>query len=206
MIRFDRVFIVNLDRRADRLEHINKEVERLGWSAQRFPAFDGATLDSKPGKPPIKGWSVISMGNYGNVLSQRAIIKLAKEAKLDSILILEDDAEFDSKEKIDGFLDLVPKNWDMLYFGGNHQEPIIPINDKIARCQHTYAAHSVGIKSTMYDHILHVTEDKCLPIDLYYAQFHKAYNVYCPINKLSWQINGYSDIEYKEVDYTAILR
>ena len=204
--KFDKVFVVNLDRRIDRLTHINEELSKLGWTSERFPAFDGTTLDSKPGKPPVKGWTTISMGNYGNVLSQRAIIQLAKEQGLDSILILEDDAEFDSKEKIEGFLELVPRNWDMLYFGGNHQQPLVPINDKMGRCQFTLTAHAVGIKHTMYDHILHVTSDKSLPIDLYYAQFHRLYNVYCPLEKLSWQINGYSDIEEKEVDYSTILR
>jgi len=33
-------FVVNLDRRPDRLEHITNEMKYIGWDWERFPAID----------------------------------------------------------------------------------------------------------------------------------------------------------------------
>jgi len=204
---FDEITVINLDRRVDRMEHFVKQAKYLGIHALRFPAFDGNTLTTKPGKPPHPGWSTISMGNYGNVLSQIAVIRGSQFAELDKILILEDDVDFvGPNHAISSFLDKVPKNWDMVYFGGNHVEPLIPIDDTVGRCQFTLTAHAVGIRSTMFEHLIHYTRHANIPIDLYYAQLHKQYNVYCPLVGLATQMNGYSDIESKDVDYTKVIK
>jgi hypothetical protein len=146
------------------------------------------------------------MGNYANVLSQCHIIESVSLAGCESVLILEDDVEFNcTAQDINDYLSLVPNNWDMIYFGGNHQAPLIPIDDKVGRCQFTLTAHAVGIRKTMFKHILHFCRNADRPIDLYYAQLHNQYNVYCPLKGLATQMNGYSDIENREVDYSNII-
>lgn len=202
---FDLTMIVNLERRLDRREHIQKQSVIYEFDCNLFTAFDGQTLSTKPGKPPHPTWSTISMGNYANVLSQRAIIERAKNDSVESLLIIEDDCEFRNLDALGNYLDNVPSNWDMVYFGGNHQQPLIPIDDKIGRCQFTLTAHAVGMRRHVFDHILHFTQDANMPIDLYYAYLQKQYNVYCPLIGLATQINGYSDIDYKEVDYSTII-
>lgn len=202
---FDLTLVVNLPRRADRREHITKQADEFGYRANIYPAFDGSTLTTKPGKPRNPTWSTISMGNYGNVLSQRAVIEIAKDSGAESLLIIEDDCEFRDIDGISDYLENIPDNWDMMYFGGNHQESLVPIDDKIGRCKFTLTAHAVGIRRHLFDHILYFTQDASMPIDLYYAYLHKQYNVYCPLVGLATQLNGYSDIENKEVDYSAII-
>jgi hypothetical protein len=59
------------------MEHVYNQANDMKIDVERFSAFDGTTLTSRPGKPPHKSWSVISMGNYGNILSQRALIQKA---------------------------------------------------------------------------------------------------------------------------------
>ncbi len=203
---FDKIFVVNLDRRVDRMESIQKQANELSITINRFPAFDGSILTTKPGKPPYKGWSTISMGNYGNVLSQRAIIQKALSNDWESVLILEDDASFDTKDKIDEYLEAVPKNWDMIYFGGNHQSPLQRMDMLVGKCTYTLTAHAVGIRNTMYEHILHATRNLNVPIDLSYAELHRTYNAYSSIRNLATQIAGYSDIEERTVDYSAIIK
>lgn len=202
---FDKVYVVNLKHRTDRMSQFEEEARKINLSFSRFEGINGKECGILPGEPPFKSWSKISLGNMGNVLSQRAIIQEAKENKYDSILILEDDVMFGSKSKIDIYLDMVPSNWDMIYFGGNHTEPLDRIDGFISRCKCTLTAHSVGIRSSMYDIILNITKDLNVPIDLSYAQLHKDYNVYCSNKNLTWQSAGYSDIEDREVDY-EILR
>ena len=94
----------------------------------------------------------------------------------------------------------------MMYFGGNHVEPLVPIDDKIGRCQFTLTAHAVGMRCSVFDHILYLTQDASMPIDLYYAFLHKQYNVYCPLVGLATQLNGFSDIESRDVDYSSIIK
>lgn len=207
---FDKVYVVNLDRRTDRLVNIEAQRDIIG-DYTRFSAYDCQTLTTKPGKPPNPSWSTISMGNYGNVLSQRNIIQQLENAKeieigliMDNVLILEDDVSF--TVDVTEFLEAIPKNWDMIYFGGNHQEPLIPIDNIVGKCQFTLTAHAVGINHTMASELMYHTRHKNLPIDLYYAQLHKKYNVYCPLKGIATQINGYSDIESRITDYSMVIK
>lgn len=214
---FDKIFVINLDRRVDRMEHVYNQASSMNMDIERFSAFDGTTLTSRPGKPPHRTWATISMGNYGNILSQRALIQKAIDNKWESLLILEDDFQFyepnrptkvpwTPKERVQEYLENIPKNWDMIYFGGNHQSPLVPIDNLIGRCSYTLTAHAVGIRNTMYEHILYNTRNLNVPIDLSYAQLHNTYNVYSSIETLATQMAGYSDIEERNVDYSTIIK
>ena len=202
---FDKVYVVNLKHRTDRMSQFEEQARKINLSFSRFEGINGKECGIRPGEPPFQSWSTISLGNMGNVISQRNIIQDAKNNKYDSILILEDDVMFGSKPEIDNYLDMVPNDWDMIYFGGNHSEPLDKVDGFISRCRFTLTAHSVGIRSSMYNTILDITKDLNVPIDLSYAQLHKSHNVYCSNKNLTWQSAGYSDIEDREVDY-EILR
>lgn len=68
-------FVVNLERRKDRLEKIQKELSYIGWEYEIFKAVD--TNDHK-----------------GCSLSHASIIKLAKENNWGEVLVIEDDCTF----------------------------------------------------------------------------------------------------------------
>lgn len=205
---FSHTYLVNLDRRTDRLSEFVEQSKKYNISYERISAVDGSKLDIKPGRPPHVGWSVISMGNLGNVLSQRTILEDAIKNNYDSVLIFEDDVQFHDEftQLCSEYLENVPYNWDMIYFGGNHQSPLKPISDSIGICEFTLTAHAVGIKRHMYEHILYETELLNVPIDLSYAMLHKVHNVYSPLKPLIWQSSGFSDIEERNVDYSTILK
>ena len=65
-------FVVNLERRPDRLESIKKEMEYIGWDYEYFNAVD-------------------TNSHVGCTLSHLEIIKIAKERNYSKVLIVEDD-------------------------------------------------------------------------------------------------------------------
>jgi GR25 family glycosyltransferase involved in LPS biosynthesis len=73
--RFNKVYCINLDRRPDRLENFNREMEYIGWSYEVFDAID--------------------RGDYiGCALSHQKIIEDFLETDDEYIMILEDDCFF----------------------------------------------------------------------------------------------------------------
>ena len=68
-------FVVNLERRPDRLESIKKEMDYIGWDYELFKAVD--------------------LNHHGGcTLSHVEIIKIAKERGYKSVLVIEDDCTF----------------------------------------------------------------------------------------------------------------
>lgn len=65
-------FVINLERRPDRLESIKKEMDYLGWDFELFKAVD-------------------TNSHVGCTLSHTAILKIAKERGYKEVLIIEDD-------------------------------------------------------------------------------------------------------------------
>jgi GR25 family glycosyltransferase involved in LPS biosynthesis len=65
-------FVINLDRRPDRMESITKEMEYLGWEFERFSAIDTNSY-------------------MGITKSTLEVIKIAKERNYPRVMIIEDD-------------------------------------------------------------------------------------------------------------------
>lgn len=68
-------FVVNLERRPDRLEHIKNEMDYMGWDYELFKAVD--------------------LNNHGGCsLSHVEILKIAKQRNYESVMVIEDDCTF----------------------------------------------------------------------------------------------------------------
>jgi hypothetical protein len=169
---FDRVVIINLDRRPDRWRKIRAALKgwirwtdwRDAWpSPQRFAAYEG---------PPPE-WFSHTAGSWGCLVSHLRVLDQAIRDGLESVLILEDDAHFppDFGERYRHFCAAVPDDWEALYLGGYHYLPAgwpQPINDEIlqGRCvlgTWAYAVRGRAIRALsraieLYPRIL--TEDK----------------------------------------------
>ena len=147
---FDHIFCVNLDRRPDKWELCLKEFAKWDLNVERFSAIDG-TLH----------WKIehkVPPGSIGNCLSKIKIIELSKERKYKSVLILEDDVEFqdDFRHKFLKWSNEVPKDWDMLWIGGNHNwvRDIPLFAPHLIRITNTYATHAFALRDTIYDAVL----------------------------------------------------
>lgn len=99
---FDKVVVINLDRRPDRMERLGAQLDELGIQYERFSAVDGRALDINP----------IIAGTMSHV----AVWKKYRGKK---VLVLEDDALFceNFNEKFAEYILKLPDNWDIFYLG-----------------------------------------------------------------------------------------
>ncbi len=117
---FDRVCLVNLDRRPDRLAECEKRFVPPAWPfkpPERVRAVDGQLV-------PWPTWWTQGGGAWGVFRSHLGIIERCLNEEVANVLILEDDAlPIDGfAEKAKTFLESLPKDWQLVYFGGqtNH--------------------------------------------------------------------------------------
>lgn len=205
--RFDNVFCINLDRRTDRLESFTRQVNKydLG-SFTRVSAIDGRDISKN--QPSNK----INPGCLGLIVTVEQIILSSITKNYNSILIVEDDCVFtDEVRNIDKYFDKLPNDWDLLYFGGNHNlhmgqaQPKI-INDKVWKLHNTYTTHFVGIKSQMFQTILSSISNKLEPLDVTYSRLQKKHIAYSFYPAIAKQLHDFSDIENKIINYDWLIK
>jgi hypothetical protein len=156
----DSIIHVNLDRRFDRRQSMEKHAAALGICVDRFRAreFSEAAGFATPGV-------------RGNMQSFLDIVVMAKEKRWKSVLLLEDDAlldreiKFYSKEMLAALAD-VP--WDLLYYydGEPGKFPCIvaPVTKVV------YGSQGIAVHSRCYDrYIVAARKTTCAP-DIFYAE------------------------------------
>ncbi len=203
---FDKVYCINLERREDRWQQCTKEFDRLGIEVERFEAIDGNTCGLDSAAPPLN-WTKMKAGGVGCTLSHVKILKKAKANGYKNVLVLEDDIEFCENflEEASDFLNTVPKDWDLIYMGGNHLQPPEQIGG-IYKCKFTLTTHLIATNYTIYDLIIQEASKLNMIIDLVLATHQHKVNAYCSLKKLAWQVNGYSDIEDNVISYETVLK
>jgi len=98
------IFVINLDSRIDRFDHVSSEFDKIGKGFERFPAilhYDGA---------------------IGCSASHVKCLEMAIKREYDCVAICEDDITFTSPDvflkSLNKFENSPPKQWDMLLLGG----------------------------------------------------------------------------------------
>ena len=187
-------FVVNLERRPDRLEHIQKEMDYMGWDYELFKAVD--------------------LNNHGGcTLSHTEIIKIAKERGYDSVMVIEDDCTFlpyskDLVNKIDtesgdfefGVINLAPT----LNRKVNRSEEnplfldITNLPPKLEHERGVFATNMIIYHSSIYDDVLELEKPEKLgyyAIDDYIYQFILPIKQsYSPILPIAPQMSSWSDV------------
>ena len=198
---FDKVYCINLDRRPDRYEKFTREMARFGITdVERYSAIDGNTIAND---------SPLLNGELGILTTHMGIVQKSNEEGFKNVLILEDDVAFTEElHKLDEYMQSVPEDWDMIYFGGNHVygKPPIKINDRVIKLNFTVAIHCVAIKNTLFETIQAVLPHKKKAVDTYYAQLQNGYNAYGFYPNMATQSIGFSDIQNRVVDYNGFFQ
>lgn len=115
---FEQVWVVNLERRKDRLDQFWSEIKKARWPFRRPQVFSAIEGD-KVGVP--KFWQT-GGGSYGCMRSHLAILERALQDDVERLLVMEDDAIFmDTFDRdVEAFLGKVPYDWQCLMLGGQH--------------------------------------------------------------------------------------
>jgi GR25 family glycosyltransferase involved in LPS biosynthesis len=182
---------VNLDRRADRWQRMQTEFARHGIeNVGRFSAFDGNAL-------PLPANWVHTAGAYGCLRSHVQVVQEARERGHESVLIFEDDAVFDPElaTKFVSFIEEVPSDWDMLYFGALHKDEPSRITDHVYRITNANSTYAYALKRTIFDEFIELNRraEHVLDVNAYALQ--ERFNCYCFLPNLAWVESEYSDVQ-----------
>ena len=174
-------FVVNLERRPDRLSEVKKEMEYIGWDYEIFKAIDTGTHE-------------------GITMSTLEIINIAKERGYPRVMIIEDDIRFMPYAK--DFLTKIEEQCEDLKFGIFNLAPTLdrPLNKsenydllldmtnlppKKDYQRDIYAANLIIYDESIYDILFGIEE---YPRPHYYAidefafrYILQEYQSYCPI-------------------------
>lgn len=186
----DKIIYINLDKRADRKEEIENELNHFAiTNYERFPAIETA------------GFGILGCSN-----SHLEVLKLAKERGYKNILILEDDFQFLVTKEVfeEELTKLFEIDFDVCMLSYN-------LNDG-RECEYPFLwkAHDVQtasgyiVNSTFYDSLIHVYEESTRMLEQ--TRMHWLYandqswkilqpqnNWYCFKTRIGKQRDGFSD-------------
>jgi GR25 family glycosyltransferase involved in LPS biosynthesis len=187
-------FIVNLERRPDRLEHIKTEMEYIGWDYEIFKAVD--------------------LNNHGGcTLSHVEILKIAKERGYESVMVIEDDCTFLPYSK-----DLINKietetgdfEFGIINFSPTLNRPVnrseelplfLDITNLPPKKEHErgiFATNMILYHKSIYDNVIEMEKPEILgyyAIDDYIYQFILPIKQsYSPILPIAPQMSSWSDV------------
>ena len=189
-------FVVNLERRKDRLESIKKEMDYIGWQYEYFQAVD-------------------TNSHVGCTKSHLEIIKLAKERNYEKVLVVEDDCTIMPYAK--SFIEQCEKNSDGIEFAIINLAPTLnrPVNvsqkfpwflditnlpPKEEHHRGIFATNMIMYHESIYDKVLEIEDPSNLnyyAIDDFIYQFITSHNQsYTPIVPIGPQISDWSDVSH----------
>ena len=186
---FDRVVVINLDERTDRMEEFDRQAKEIGLEYIRYSAV-------KANPPQLRPTDACKQSHV-NVIQQ------AVDDGVQRLFVFEDDAQFvlDFERKLNGFLSKLHPKWDMMYLGAwIHQSE--PVAEGVVRLLDSYSAHAYGINTEFMELALASAKHRNTPIDIALSMTHPRINAYCAKPALVRQAPGYSDIEKEYRDVT----
>lgn len=178
---FDRIVLINLDRRTDRLEEFDVQAKALGIQYERFSALNAEEL----GVRPITACS----------MSHTAVLEKAIEDGVQRLFVFEDDASFvdDFWEKFEKVWSQVPEDWDVFY-GGLWLHSYKDFADGLVKPIDSYSSHAYGINTKAMKGV-YQTISRNWHVDLDLSHLHTRLNAYCAKPGLVYQRPSWSDLD-----------
>jgi len=194
---FDKAYVINMDSRPDRMGRMKVRLDKLGIEYERFSAC----------VPKEKGFFP-NIGNRGIARSFLTILKMARAASTESVLVFEDDAMFrdDFHELWEDFVPAMSRNsWDIILLGGHifkFQKTNIP---QVARVLNSTQTHAIGYNRRIYDLLIAQLSMEKPPPPLRTVEVlinNTDYVRYCPWPLLSMQEPGMSNLKNRHVGFS----
>jgi len=200
---FEHTLFINLDHRKDRLEHVEKEFEKMGIQGERFNAIKTAS------------------GAVGCTLSHIKCLEIAKERDYEQVFICEDDITFTNpelfKQNIEKFCMNEDIMWDVLIIGGNNVPPYKQYYDYCARVFNCQTTTGYIVKQDFYDTMIKNFKEgvanlmrdpsnkRMYAIDIYWKKLQMENFWYMITPPTVTQYENYSDIENRNLNYDHLL-
>jgi GR25 family glycosyltransferase involved in LPS biosynthesis len=166
----DKVYVINLDSRPDRLSDVTEEMNKFGIEFIRFSAVNGSNL------PQVETGHINSHRNSGswnkNALGLvKTTINIIEDAKLngyESILIFEDDVELEKNVQLifTRAKNELPDDWEMFHFGIFHKTKPKRFSKFLVQVSGGVCCHAYMIHSRVYDIYLDALKREDSPIDI----------------------------------------
>lgn len=194
---FDRVALVNLDKRPDRLGAFKAKIIDVPVFADfvRYRAVEGDAVT-------VPQFFTSGGGAWGCRQSHLRILEDAIMDGVDTLLVLEDDVCFcpDFQERLTGFLRVVPQDWHGLMLGGQNQaEPGDTPVPGVKRATDTQRTHAYAVRGKSPMQALYRLWSRSdRHIDHLFGYWQQEHVVYQPDPFLCGQDTGKSDITGRE--------
>lgn len=205
---FDRVVVISLKRRSERLKAFYEALDAVSWPFLRptvFEAIDGFSFEIDPPSTWEK-----PLGAWGCRLSHLAVLCQAIQDNVKHILIMEDDCCFHStfRKDVEMFFDELksylydfressnqPYPYDGLCLGGQNVQRPFWNNGRVSRVTDCQRTHAYSARPN-YQKALHElwTKDVVTHIDRLVTQVQKNHLIYAPSKFLIGQDEASSDI------------
>ncbi len=201
---FEKVWVLSMERSADRLQQFFQELPQP-WPFRQpevYRAVDGQNVPPPPSFPA-------NSGTWGAFRSHYRMLEDALNARLESLLVFEDDAIFvpNFLQHAERFIDALPEDWDCIYFGGQHIEKDLglptPVNEHVYHPFNVHRLHAYALRNRktielLYEHLNSPDNWKwgnC--VDHRFGELHKNFQggVYVPAEWLVGQRGGFSTIQ-----------
>jgi GR25 family glycosyltransferase involved in LPS biosynthesis len=181
------IFVKNLRRRPDRLEHMTNQMASIETPFTLLDAVD----DRGTLKDAI----------WWNAQNGLQIVRYAKAAGLSSVISLDDDCVFvdNFNERLTELWPYIPGDWDMVSFG-DVLDKAVQIHPGIVHTHRSWGGHATLIRNTVYDRLL-----ECITGDIYSDEevnlkLKHSINYYVFSPSLVTQLDGFSDLKNRYVN------
>lgn len=199
------VFYINMDHRTDRKIHVEAELSKIGLNNNAV-RFSGIKHEH---------------GAVGCTMSHLTCLEYAKEHNWTHVMICEDDITFTDSVRFVAHLNKMMSSkipWDVIMLGGTIIQPFAKINKSCVKlvggCQTTtgYIVNGHYLDTLIQnvkcglENLISCPSNKTeYAIDRYWLTLQRTGQWYLIIPLTVTQMDGYSDIEQKNVNYNHIM-
>lgn len=204
---FDRAVVLLLDKRAGQKNRLEDEFSWLSRDFRFFGVGDGSVegfnYDRIDTPAPKRRGSYPAWlerpNSYNAFCSFREIISLAKLDKVESLLLLEDDASLVDGASLEAAMEQLPADWRMFYLGANHTGTKTKrVGDNLLSVNRCVCFHAVALNARVFDEILALPMRD--PIDAMATRLHPQ-GCYAAWPQAVLPLPGFSHCEGRGVDY-----